>query len=65
VAHREAHRGRHSAIANSYSTQHVEQDMLYSLSTLLDKSLIHRLGRPDDEPRFTMLESIREFALEQ
>jgi predicted ATPase/DNA-binding CsgD family transcriptional regulator/DNA-binding XRE family transcriptional regulator len=65
VAHREAHSGRHSAFADSYSTQRAEQDILCSLSSLLDKSLIQRLGRPDDELRFTMLETIREFALEQ
>jgi predicted ATPase/DNA-binding CsgD family transcriptional regulator/transcriptional regulator with XRE-family HTH domain len=39
--------------------------ILNSIASLLDKSLIQRLERPDDEPRFTMLESIREFALEQ
>jgi predicted ATPase/transcriptional regulator with XRE-family HTH domain len=65
VAHREAHRERHRAFADIYSTQRVEQDILCSLSSLLDKSLIQRLGRPDDELRFTMLETIREFALEQ
>jgi predicted ATPase/DNA-binding CsgD family transcriptional regulator/DNA-binding XRE family transcriptional regulator len=39
--------------------------VLDSLTSLVDKNLIQRDGAPDAEPRFTMFETIREFALEQ
>ena len=35
------------------------------LAALLDKSLLRQNEGSDSEPRFTMLETIREFALEQ
>jgi predicted ATPase/DNA-binding XRE family transcriptional regulator/Tfp pilus assembly protein PilF len=35
------------------------------LTSLLDKSMLHRHEAQDGEPRFQMLETIREFALEQ
>jgi predicted ATPase/DNA-binding XRE family transcriptional regulator len=35
-------------------------DMLEGLSSLVDKSLLHQIG--DDEPRFAMLETTREYA---
>ena len=35
------------------------------LSSLLDKSLIQRVDQNESEPRFTMLETIREYALER
>ena len=35
------------------------------LASLVDKSMIQHESRPNGEPRFTMLESLREFALEQ
>lgn len=38
---------------------------LDTLSSLLDKSMIVRLEDPEGEPRFTMLDTIREYALEQ
>lgn len=38
---------------------------LDALSSLVDKHLLLREGEPDAPPRFTMLETIREFALEQ
>ena len=34
------------------------------MSSLVDKSLVRQIDRADGEPRFTMLETIREFALE-
>ena len=40
-------------------------DVLEGLAALVDKSLMQRLGPNDDEPRFGMLETIREFAWEQ
>jgi predicted ATPase/DNA-binding CsgD family transcriptional regulator/DNA-binding XRE family transcriptional regulator len=39
--------------------------ILDGLSALLDQSLIQQTIDPDDEPRFTMLETIREYALER
>lgn len=35
------------------------------LGSLLDKNLLQRFDRPDAEPRFSMLETIREYALER
>ncbi|MGH9344311.1 MAG: tetratricopeptide repeat protein [Terriglobia bacterium] len=40
-------------------------DLFEGLSSLVDKSLVQRLGLTDSEPRFAMLETIREYALEQ
>ena len=40
-------------------------EMLDELQSLLDKSLVRQVEQPNDEPRFTMLETIREYALEQ
>jgi predicted ATPase/DNA-binding CsgD family transcriptional regulator/transcriptional regulator with XRE-family HTH domain len=40
-------------------------DPLEGVASLLDKSLLRREVRPGGEPRFTMLETVREFALEQ
>jgi predicted ATPase len=40
-------------------------DVLEGISSLIDKSLVRQVDQPDGEPRFTMLETIREFALEQ
>ncbi|MDQ3548214.1 MAG: TIR domain-containing protein [Chloroflexota bacterium] len=40
-------------------------DVLEGLSLLLDHSLVRQVAGPDDEPRFQMLETIREYGLEQ
>ena len=40
-------------------------DILDGLSSLVDQSLIRRSDSDDGEPRFSMLETIREFGLEQ
>ncbi len=42
-----------------------ELDVLDGLASLLDKSLLRQNEGPDDEPRFMMLETIREYALER
>ena len=42
-----------------------EGDPLDLLASLVDKSLVRQVDGPDGEPRFTMLETIREYALEQ
>jgi predicted ATPase/class 3 adenylate cyclase len=40
-------------------------DVLDGVDSLLQKSLLRRIDDPDGEPRFTMLESIREYGLER
>ena len=40
-------------------------DLFEGLSSLVDKSLLQRMDRGQAEPRFLMLETIREFALER
>ncbi len=40
-------------------------DVFEELASLVDKSLVRQIEHPDDEPRFTMLETVREFASEQ
>jgi len=40
-------------------------DLFDGLSSLVDKNLIQRMDLPDAEPRFTMLETIREYARER
>ena len=52
------------AAAEAVSGPLCEGDVSSGLSSLLDKSLIHRF-EGDDEPRFGMLASVREYALEQ
>jgi hypothetical protein len=37
---------------------------LPGLSSLVDKNLVHRMDRAQTEPRFAMLETIREYAIE-
>jgi predicted ATPase/transcriptional regulator with XRE-family HTH domain/Tfp pilus assembly protein PilF len=43
----------------------LEGDVLDWLGSLVDKSLVVQMEWTEDEPRFTMLETIREFVLEQ
>jgi tetratricopeptide (TPR) repeat protein len=40
-------------------------DLFDGLSSLVDKNLIQRVDRPEAESRFAMLQTIREYALEQ
>ena len=40
-------------------------DVFEGLTSLVDNSLVRQSDHPDDEPRFMMLETIREFALER
>jgi non-specific serine/threonine protein kinase len=40
-------------------------DVLETLSALVDQSLLQREEQPGGEPRFAMLETVREYALEQ
>jgi predicted ATPase len=50
------------SVAGSDAT--AEDDMLEGLGSLVDKSLLQVRAEPGGEPRFTMLETIREFARE-
>src|SRR5262249_10348679 len=43
----------------------LELDVLGGLGSLVDKSLVQQVEQPDGEPRFVMLETIREYGLEQ
>lgn len=40
-------------------------DLFEGLSSLVDKNLVQRVDRAETEPRFAMLETIREYALER
>jgi predicted ATPase/DNA-binding winged helix-turn-helix (wHTH) protein len=40
-------------------------DLFEGLSSLVDKNLVQHIGRADAEPRFAMLETIREYALDR
>ena len=51
------------AVCNTNSD--LEMDVLEGLSSLVDQNLVQRADRNDSEPRFTMLETIREYALER
>jgi predicted ATPase/transcriptional regulator with XRE-family HTH domain len=42
-----------------------ELDVFEGITSLVDKSLVRQIDVAGDEPRFTLLETIREFALEQ
>ena len=49
---------------SSPNTYHPSPNTLDVVESLLAKSLVRRIDGPDGEPRFTMLETIREFGLE-
>ena len=40
-------------------------DLLNGLSSLVDKSLLRQIAASDGEPRFSMLETIRDYATER
>ena len=40
-------------------------DVLDGVASLVDKSLLRRVGAVDGESRFSMLETVREFAWER
>jgi tetratricopeptide (TPR) repeat protein len=43
----------------------LDLDLLDAIASLVDKSLAQQIGRAKDEPRFAMLETIREYAMEK
>ncbi len=43
----------------------LELDVLDGMSSIVDKSLVQQLETPEGEPRFSMLETIREYASER
>lgn len=51
------------AVCNT--TQDLGLDLFEGLSSLADKNLVQRVDRAEAEPRFVMLETIREYALER
>jgi predicted ATPase len=51
-------------VLNSQSAD-LDQTVLEGLTSLVDKHLLRREDAPDGEPRFVMLETLREFALER
>lgn len=51
------------AVCNT--AQDLEIGVFEGLASLLDKNLVYRVESPDAEPRFKMLETIREYALER
>jgi predicted ATPase/class 3 adenylate cyclase/DNA-binding CsgD family transcriptional regulator len=53
-----------SVSPSSPKTQHLSPDTLDLVESLLAKSLLRRTDGPDGEPRFTMLETIREYGVE-
>jgi predicted ATPase/class 3 adenylate cyclase len=44
---------------------YLSMDVVDGLAALVDQSLLQQVEGPDDEPRFVMLETIREYALER
>jgi predicted ATPase len=48
-----------------FSMLNAQFSILDGLASLVDKSLLRQEADPDGEPRFTMLETIREYALER
>jgi predicted ATPase/class 3 adenylate cyclase len=54
-----------AAEALCQETGHADLDVLNSLSALLDNSLIQASDEGTEEPRFQMLQTVREFGLEQ
>jgi predicted ATPase/class 3 adenylate cyclase/DNA-binding CsgD family transcriptional regulator len=48
-----------------YETGHEEIDVLNSLASLIDKSLVQQSEQEAGEPRFSMLETVREYGLER
>lgn len=51
--------------AEAVSGEEGEDDVLEALGSLVEKSLVRQRELEDDEPRFTMLEVVREYALER
>ena len=54
-----------SAEAVGNPRQDLETDLFEAVSSLLDKSLLQRIEQESSEPRFVMLETVREYGLER
>ena len=52
-------------VSSSANVQQQDRDPLALVASLVDKSLLRSTESPDGEPRFRMLETIREYALEE
>jgi predicted ATPase/DNA-binding CsgD family transcriptional regulator len=57
--------GRTDAPSPTPDTRHPTSDPVDLVGALVDKSLLRTADGPDDEPRFAMLETIREYAVER
>jgi predicted ATPase/transcriptional regulator with XRE-family HTH domain len=57
--------GNRAASFDSPDTRHPSPVILDLIASLVDKSVLRQEPGADDEPRFVMLETVREFALEQ
>ena len=57
--------GELDRLAPSPKTQDPKPEILDLVGSLVEKSLVRLIGKPGGEPRFGMLETIREYALEQ
>src|SRR5439155_2846838 len=57
--------GDHARVGLESSHEAVAPDVLERLAGLIDKSLVQPAGSASGEPRFVMLETIGEFALER
>jgi predicted ATPase/DNA-binding XRE family transcriptional regulator len=54
-----------AAEAVCHADDYLSLDVLDGVASLVDQSMVQRVDGPDGEPRFTMLETIREFASER
>lgn len=57
--------GWNFAAAETVAGEGLDIDILDGMGSLIDKSLMRQFERENGEPRFTMLETIREYALEK
>ncbi len=53
------------AVARVPTPAAIPQDVLEGVASLVDKSLVREENGPDGEPRYHLLETVREFGLEQ
>jgi DNA-binding CsgD family transcriptional regulator/tetratricopeptide (TPR) repeat protein len=53
------------AVAGNPATGELDADVFEGLSALVDHNIVRPIEQPDGEPRFTMLETIREYGLER
>ncbi len=57
--------GRLDAVESVCAGEELGIDVLDGLTSLIDKSLLRQVADPDEEPRFLMLTTIREYAMDR